>query len=78
VRQFRRLGIQPDKDHPKAYNHDRWQSHIQSLLSTATAEEFRRWHAYIVEHGKRHCKKTGPSCDACPLSTICPRIGVAP
>lgn len=31
---------------------------------------YNEFHALIVEHAKRHCKKT-PSCEACPVETTC-------
>jgi endonuclease III len=30
----------------------------------------------LVAHGKAVCKPIGPTCDACPVSLHCPRIGV--
>ncbi len=36
---------------------------------------YNEFHALIVEHAKRHCKKT-PSCEACPVEAVCknPRL----
>ena len=31
----------------------------------------REYHALIVELGKRNCRKSAPSCEACPLKGIC-------
>ena len=30
----------------------------------------------IVYHGRAYCKSQNPSCDSCPLSELCPKIGV--
>jgi len=32
----------------------------------------------LVAHGKAVCKPIGPTCDACPVSAHCPRVGVRP
>jgi len=32
------------------------------------SEIFNEYHALIVEHGKKHCQKTKPICETCPLS----------
>jgi endonuclease-3 related protein len=31
---------------------------------------YNEFHALIVEHAKRHCKKT-PACEACPVEAVC-------
>lgn len=33
-------------------------------------------HVNLIRHGRRTCHRRAPACDACPLETICPRIGV--
>ena len=30
----------------------------------------------LVAHGKAVCKPIGPTCDACPVQSHCPRVGV--
>ena len=35
---------------------------------------FRRYHALIVSHGKRHCRRR-PLCGPCPLNELCPTAG---
>jgi len=30
----------------------------------------------LVAHGKAVCKPIGPTCDVCPVSSHCPRVGV--
>ena len=32
----------------------------------------------LVAHGKACCKPIGPTCDACPVSGHCPRVGLKP
>ena len=32
---------------------------------------YQEYHALIVEHAKRHCFKTNPHCNGCPLATDC-------
>ena len=30
----------------------------------------------MIQHGRRVCKARSPRCEACPLETLCPRVGV--
>ncbi|MGB8647486.1 MAG: endonuclease III domain-containing protein [Anaerolineae bacterium] len=39
---------------------------------------FNEYHALIVMLGKDICKKRAPRCAECPLTGVCPRIGVVP
>ncbi len=39
----------------------------------------REWVAFshrMIQHGRRWCVARNPKCDACPLRSISPRIGV--
>lgn len=40
-----------------------------------SAEVYNNFHALIVINAKEHCRKK-PSCDGCPLSSVCVRCGV--
>jgi endonuclease III related protein len=37
---------------------------------------YNEYHALLVRVGKEYCKRTGPKCDACPLSEMLPECGV--
>jgi endonuclease-3 related protein len=65
-RLFRRLGTGPDED-----GYGTWQRWFEDALPDADAEVFRRYHAYIVLHGKALCRAT-PICEPCPLLPQCP------
>jgi endonuclease-3 related protein len=65
-RLFRRLGMGPKDDGYAA-----WQSWFEAALAGEDAETFRRYHAYIVLHGKALCRAT-PNCAPCPLLPQCP------
>ncbi len=38
-------------------------------------KELQEFHALLVEHAKRYCRKK-PLCNDCPLNQLCPRVGV--
>lgn len=38
-------------------------------------KELQEFHALLVEHAKRYCRKK-PLCDDCPINHLCPRVGV--
>lgn len=59
---FSRIGF-----NAKAY--DDWQKLFMKSLRK-DREMFNEYHALIVEHAKRHCKKK-PVCKGCPLSLLC-------
>jgi endonuclease III related protein len=64
-RLFRRIGVGPRSD-----RYVDWQSWLHTELATEDAEYFRRFHAYIVLHGKRICRPA-PRCAICPLVNNC-------
>jgi endonuclease-3 related protein len=60
---FARLGeVVPDK-------YDDFRQKIESRLPRCT-EVYGEFHALLVEHAKRHCRKK-PACDGCPLASSC-------
>ena len=61
---FSRLGLIDS-----SLKYDEIQNIFQEKLSKDT-KVYKEFHALIVEHGKRHCRKT-PSCSDCVLSEIC-------
>lgn len=62
-RLFSRIGI----DVPKDY--DEFRKLIENWIDR-DLYVYNEYHALIVEHGKRHCKKK-PVCEGCPLSKLC-------
>lgn len=61
---FSRIGI---------CNEDTGYGKVQALFHEnleMDAELFNEYHALIVEHAKRHCRKT-PVCDGCPIIELC-------
>lgn len=65
-RLFSRLGLVREQD---GYNEVRalFMEHLPTDVPL-----FNEYHAQIVEHCKRHCRKT-PACDGCPLAAACCR-----
>jgi endonuclease-3 related protein len=64
-RLFSRLGLVRETD---GYEQ------VRALFMDALPHDsalFNEYHALIVEHCKRHCRKK-PLCDGCPLRTVCP------
>ncbi len=59
-----RVGVKPPDDSYSAF-----QALFQSALS-ADARVFNEYHALLVEHGKRSCRKV-PQCPGCPLIELC-------
>jgi endonuclease-3 related protein len=64
-RTFLRLGLLPEAD-----NYDGWQRLFMRALAP-DAQLFNEYHALIVHHGKRVCRRR-PLCAQCPLSAVCP------
>jgi endonuclease III related protein len=64
-RLFGRIGMGP-----AGARYDAWQRWFEDALPAADLEELRRWHAYIVLHGKRVCRPR-PRCGACTLVPMC-------
>jgi endonuclease-3 related protein len=65
VRLFTRLGITPERGRYEDWR-DLFMRHLQP-----DAARFNEYHALIVTHGHRTCRKT-PRCDGCPLRALCP------
>jgi endonuclease-3 related protein len=63
-RVFRRLGMGPAHD-----TYESWQRWFMGALP-ADAPFFNEYHALIVEHGKRACRKE-PLCEGCVLRDVC-------
>ena len=64
-RLFSRLGLVRESD---SYEQ------VRALFMEALPQDsilFNEYHALIVEHCKRHCRKR-PLCDGCPLRPVCP------
>ena len=51
--------------------------HDTLLALTPPGEEL-EFHMNLLRHGRRTCHARRPSCDACVLRRLCPRVGVAP
>jgi endonuclease III related protein len=68
-RLFSRLGLVRESD---SYEQ------VRALFMGALPHDsalFNEYHALIVEHCKRHCRKK-PICDGCPLRLVCPYPGM--
>ena len=64
----RRLGLVPESaDAVKA------QSHLQEAVP---ADDMYDLHILLIRHGREVCVARRPLCSRCPLSSMCPRIGV--
>ncbi len=64
-RLFSRLGLSPPRD-----TYDAWQRLFMDALPPE-APLFNEYHALIVAHGKRLCRRR-PLCADCPLLAVCP------
>ena len=62
---FSRLGMLNEN-----LSYDEIQEIFEANLPRDT-ELFKEYHALIVELGKNYCKKKSPSCEECPLNSIC-------
>ena len=67
-RLFSRLGLVREED-----DYHQVRALFMDLLPP-DVKLFNEYHALIVEHCKRHCRKT-PTCEGCPLSHFCTRRG---
>jgi len=48
-------------------------SRLQSIFEPG---DYRAAHRLLIQLGRVHCRARGPRCDECPMSDICPRIGL--
>ena len=64
---FQRLGLYEGKDYLEL------QRVFMEILPRDT-KLYSEYHALIVEHAKKHCFKTYPKCDDCPLAKDCSYI----
>ncbi|MCS7306342.1 MAG: endonuclease III [Thermoguttaceae bacterium] len=64
----RRLGL-TDKTQPEKIEQD--------LLAIVPQEEWIDFGHRLIHHGRRICTARKPKCSECPLSEVCPRIGVS-
>ena len=62
-----RLGLTSDDDP------ERIEQHLQALLPP---REWTRFAHRLIHHGRRVCLARRPRCSACPLASLCPRVGV--
>ena len=49
----------------------------QDLMELIPQKEWIDFSHRMIHHGRRVCTARKPKCDACPLGSFCPRIGVA-
>ena len=47
-----------------------------ALEATLQPDEVYAFHVDLIQHGRRTCHARGPKCDACPLESRCPKVGV--
>jgi endonuclease-3 len=62
-----RLGLTRQKD-PEKIERD--------LMEQLSPKEWIALSHRMIQHGREFCKARSPTCDACPLRKLCPRIGV--
>jgi endonuclease-3 len=46
---------------------------LEAIVPPSQAYEF---HVNLIRHGRRICRAPRPRCDLCPLSDLCPKVGV--
>jgi endonuclease-3 len=63
----RRLGL-TDQKAPEKIERD--------LMDLVPRKEWIALGHRMIQHGRRACTARRPACDACPLGSVCPRIGV--
>ncbi len=49
----------------------------QDLMESIPRKEWIDFSHRMIHHGRRVCTARKPKCDACPMTSFCPRIGVA-
>lgn len=64
----RRLGLSDQKNPDKV---------AKALEALVPKREWIALNHRMIQHGRQCCMARSPRCDACPLASICPRIGVA-
>ncbi len=75
LRVLRRLGLSPNEEgYSAAYAAARETTSAQLGADTPTMQ---RAHQLFRRHGQETCRTTAPTCDRCPLASMCPRIGVS-
>lgn len=63
----RRLGLTAQKNAEKVE---------QEMMPLVPKKEWIHVSHRLIQHGRKVCRSRKPACDECPLSDICPRIGV--
>jgi endonuclease III len=63
----RRLGLTAEKDAEKVE---------RDLMEQFAQKEWIVLSHRLIQHGRRYCMARKPNCEQCPLSSLCPRIGV--
>jgi len=48
----------------------------QDLMQLIPQDEWIAFGHRVIQHGRKYCTARKPACDACPLSSFCPKIGV--
>jgi len=48
----------------------------QDLMQLIPRDEWIAFSHRVIQHGRTYCTARKPTCDACPLSSFCPKIGV--
>ncbi len=64
----KRLGLAPLK-----MPADRAHVALEAMLAP---DEVYAFHVDLIQHGRRTCHARGPRCEACPLESRCPKVGV--
>jgi endonuclease-3 related protein len=69
-----RLALLPPHEGEAAGGRPRYERERRLFLARVGVEvpRLNQWHALIVEHGKRRCRRRDPLCAGCPLLARCP------
>ncbi len=68
MRVSKRLGLVPeDADYEEAR---------KSLMKFFRPEDYLKAHLLLIKLGRTYCRARKPKCDSCPLSDMCPKLGV--
>jgi endonuclease-3 len=48
-----------------------------ALEAIVPPEQAYAFHLHLIQHGRQTCKAARPRCESCPLTALCPRVGVS-
>ncbi len=68
MRVSKRLGLVPEDAN--------YEEARRFLMEFFSPEDYLKGHLLLIKLGRTYCKARNPKCESCPLSDICPKIGV--